>query len=136
MEMSLKRLFKFVFIGFTMAALGCDSQETGEQGVLEGKISIGPICPVESVPPQPQCLPTAETYKAYAVGIWAVNGSRLLDTLRPDLTGNYRAELQAGSYLVRLINSQAVGGSNLPAVVTVPESDTTRFNIDIDTGIR
>jgi len=134
--MGLKRLFKFVFIGLTIAALGCDSQETVEQGVLEGKISIGPICPVESIPPQPQCLPTAETYKAYAVGIWTVNGSRLLDTLRPDLTGNYRAELEVGPYIVKLINNQAVGGSNLPAVVTVTESDTTHLNIDIDTGIR
>ena len=130
------RLLRFIFVAGILTAVGCDTQETGEQGVLAGKISIGPICPVESVPPQPQCLPTAETYKAYAVGIWTVNGSRLLDTLHPDLSGSYRSELSPGSYLVRLINNQSFGGSNLPAAVTISESDTTRLNIDIDTGIR
>ena len=38
-------------------------------GYVVGKISIGPICPVETVPPRPECLPTAETFKAWQTAI-------------------------------------------------------------------
>ena len=40
---------------------GCDKKKNFEKGFLEGTISIGPICPVEKIPPAPACLPTAET---------------------------------------------------------------------------
>jgi len=33
----------------------------GIGGVLKGKITICPLCPVETVPPSPGCTPTSET---------------------------------------------------------------------------
>ena len=55
---------------------GCEKLTNQETGFLEGVISIRPICPVQPVPPEPRCLPTAETYKAYPVSIWTSNGRR------------------------------------------------------------
>ena len=40
-----------------------DLDKSSNTGILMGKISIGPLCPVETDPPQPGCLPTADTYK-------------------------------------------------------------------------
>src|SRR5512142_2607898 len=90
---------------------GCDDLFMQGSGYLEGKISIGPLCPVEKYPPDPGCLPTAETYKAYPVSVWTSNGKREITHLDPAPDGSYRVQLLAGSYMVRLDNNNRPGGS-------------------------
>jgi hypothetical protein len=106
-------------------------------GRLEGKVSIGPLCPVERIPPDPNCLPTNETYKAWPIGIWTP--SKVIEVARiqpspPD--GTYRLELPAGTYIADLEKPQTFGARNLPATITIKPGETTMLNIDIDTGIR
>lgn len=115
---------------------GCESRISPENGLLEGKINIGPICPVESVPPSPECLPTAETYNSYPVGIWTSDGKRKVTRISPDLDGSFSVGLIPGQYLVKLEKDYNVGGSNLPIKVVVTTLEKTTLNIDIDTGIR
>ena len=116
---------------------GCNKLFTRDAGFLEGKISIGPICPVEKDPPDPACLPTAETYKAYPVGVWTSGGRRKVAVLDPSPDGTYRSELDEGSYLIVLERDRSgIGASNLPVEVTVISESTTILNIEIDTGIR
>jgi len=120
-----------------MLSGGCNKLFTQDAGFLEGKISIGPICPVEKDPPDPGCLPTAETYKAYPVGVWTSDGRRKIALLNPSLDGSYRSELDQGSYLIVLERDKTgIGASNLPVEVTVLSDNTTILNIEIDTGIR
>jgi len=115
----------------------CDKQNAREAGYLEGKISIGPLCPVETDPPQPGCLPTAETYKAYPVSIWTSNGKRKIGQISPVLDGTYRIELFPGNYLIKLEREQyGIGRSNLPVEVSIIPQHETMLDIDIDTGIR
>ena len=115
----------------------CEKKSAHETGFLEGVISIGPICPVEKNPPDPGCLPTAETYQAYPVGIWSANGSRKTEQIAPALDGSYRAELAPGNYRVILEKEQyGIGGSNLPVDISIFAGNTTLLNISIDTGIR
>ena len=33
-------------------------------GRIEGRVTIGPLCPVERIPPDPTCQPTPETFAA------------------------------------------------------------------------
>jgi hypothetical protein len=115
---------------------GCDSRITQEQGVLEGTISIGPICPVETDPPQAECLPTAETYKAYPVSLWTSEGGQKVAQLSPALDGSFSIELDPGEYLIKLDKESSIGGSNLPLKVVVRDLEKTTVSIDIDTGIR
>jgi hypothetical protein len=115
----------------------CDELITQESGYLEGVISIGPICPVETIPPDPACRPTAETYKAYPVSVWTADSTKKIAQINPALDGSYRMELAPGNYLVILQNNQnRIGGSNLPAEVKIISQGNTLLNIDIDTGIR
>lgn len=133
---SFKIILSIVYL-FGLFFLGCDKQNTQGTGFLEGVISIGPICPVETDPPDPACLPTAETYKAYAVSIWTSNGSKKIAQLNPALDGSYKTELAYGDYLVILENGQnRLGSSNLPVEVSIIPQNKTVLNIDIDTGIR
>ena len=124
---------------FIVVVFACTqkNQVTGV-GILKGKISIGPICPVQKDPPDPACLPTKETYKAWATAVWTMNKKTKITTLDPTLDGNYQLGLPAGNYIIdfEVARTNGVGGSNLPATVTIANLGTATFNIDIDTGIR
>lgn len=133
---------KYLIPAFTALVLltsvsKCDFYGTNNEGILEGKITIGPLCPVEKDPPDPDCLPTRETYEAYPVSIWTSSGKKKITVLNPSLDGKYSVSLNPGEYLLNLETSgYGPGGSNLPAYVTIIPDQTTSFDIDIDTGIR
>ncbi len=133
---NFKRTFQLVFIGGLLLFSGCDKQAEPENGFLEGTISIGPLCPVETDPPAPECLPTAETYKAYPVYVCTPDGSKKIALISPALDGSFKTELAPGKYLVVLDKEQRIGSSNLPQEVTINSFETTLINIEIDTGIR
>ena len=132
-----RSFFGIVFLTAVLFISGCDKRITQDPGYLEGVISIGPICPVERVPPDPACLPTAETYKAYSVSVFSSDGRRKILQLNPSLDGSFITELAPGNYLVVLDKAQNyIGGSNLPVEVSISTQDKTLLNINIDTGIR
>jgi len=129
-------IFAVCLLGLFLIS-GCDKQYTQETGFLEGIISIGPLCPVEKDPPDPDCLPTYETFKAYPVSIWTSDGKRKITRINPALDGSYRIELVPGSYLIKLDREQnTIGSSNLPVQASIVAQKETFLNIDIDTGIR
>lgn len=135
-RLGLKKVVGMILFLAIVFVTGCDKSER-ESGYLAGTISIGPICPVERIPPDPGCLPTAETYKAYPVSVYSFDGDDKITQLSPSLNGSFSCELPAGKYIVILENANSkIGGSNLPASISVKLRDTTRLNISIDTGIR
>lgn len=132
-----KILITTIFLCGLLFFSGCDKLFNKDPGFLRGKISIGPLCPVETVPPDPGCQPTPETYKAYPVYIMTSNGRREIAQITPALDGSYKTELVTGHYLIVLgTEFNRPGSSNLPAEVEINPQDTTILNIDIDTGIR
>jgi hypothetical protein len=138
---TMARNFYRLLVGMTILTVlffisGCESSTSTENGLLEGTIKIGPICPVEKDPPSPECLPTAETYKAYPVGIWTHDGRRRITQISPALDGSFSVGLDPGQYLVKLDKDNAVGGSNLPITIVISSQEKTTLSIDIDTGIR
>jgi hypothetical protein len=119
--------------------ISCVKQNiVGGSGVLMGKISIGPLCPVETIPPDPNCLPTLATYKSWASAVWALDKSSKIATLDPKLDGTYEVVLPTGNYIIDFdaTRTNNVGGANLPSTISIANGDTTSFNINIDTGIR
>lgn len=125
------------FLTVILLSFGCDKLISSDKGFLEGKISIGPICPVETDPPDPGCLPTSETYKAYPVSVWTSNGRSKIILINPALDGSYKTDLEPGNYLIILeTDRNNIGSSNLPIEVTIISDNVTTLNIDIDTGIR
>jgi hypothetical protein len=117
-----------------LLAVGCQTAPiTAQQGALQGHIDIGPLCPVERIPPDPACQPTAKTYAAWPIGVY--QGTALKATLAPDASGNYALELPAGTYTVNLENPSRFGGE-LPQTVTITAGETATLDISIDTGIR
>lgn len=133
----LMRLLSLIFLVCITSISGCNDKKDISPGFLQGIISIGPICPVEKIPPDPACLPTAETYKAYPVGVFTTNGETKVLQLMPLLDGTFKAELPQGTYLVKLtVTSKIIGGSNLPVEISITSQEKTLLDINIDTGIR
>ena len=132
----LKNIYRLLFLTTLVFTAGCDSETIQENGILEGTISIGPICPVEKIPPDPACLPTAETYKAYPIYVCTPDGSKKITLIIPAPDGSFSTELVPGDYLIILDKKNGIGSSNLPQTVTIKPLETTTISIDIDTGIR
>jgi hypothetical protein len=131
------KILSIIFLTGIVLISGCDKNKTLTSGFLEGTISIGPICPVEKIPPDPACLPTAETYKAYPVSVFTSDGKNKIIQLKPSLDGSYISELPPGDYLVVLEKAQNnIGGSNLPVAISITSQDKTLLDVNIDTGIR
>jgi len=128
----------FLILNLIFLMLSCSEQNKLGEGVLKGKISIGPLCPVETIPPQPQCLPTMETYKAWQTSVWNLNETTKLVNITPDLSGNYQINLPVGEYVVDFENriKLSIQRSNLPVKIKINNGDSTKLDINIDTGIR
>jgi hypothetical protein len=107
-------------------------------GTLKGKISIGPLCPEEPIPPQPGCQPTAETFKAWQTSVWNASKTILIKDINPDLSGKFSVHLSPGNYLIDFKSSQShsFGGSSFPIHFSISKQNSTIVDVNIDTGIR
>ena len=138
-HMNKNILLIILVIGIILIS-GCIQQQNqipknSEKGFLEGKITIGPLCPVESYPPDPRCQPTEETYKAWPIAVYTSDKKTKVAQIEPLINGTYKIELPGGEYIVDL-EKQHMFGKNLPATVIIKKGEITMLNIDIDTGIR
>ncbi len=117
-----------------MIVIGCTTTPLGK-GSLEGKVTIGPLCPVERIPPAPGCQPTDATYKAFPVAVYSPSQKMIIAEIKPAVNGSYRVELPEGNYVVEMENPHKFG-KNLPQAVIIRNNQTTTLDINIDTGIR
>ena len=120
---------------FVSSCIQQPTDKVTEKGFLQGKITIGPLCPEEKSPPDPRCQPTEKTYKAYSIAVYTSNRETKIANIEPNLDGTYKTELPIGNYVVDLEKRHMLG-KNLPVTITIKAGETTILNIDIDTGIR
>lgn len=103
-------------------------------GIIKGKVTVGPICPVEreGVPcPVPQ-----EAYTSREVILHKADGVTIVKRMHFLADGTYSFEVSPGTYIID-IPKQGIGGSgDLPKTVTIESGETIEFNFSIDTGIR
>ncbi|MBI2937405.1 MAG: hypothetical protein HYY22_04300 [Thaumarchaeota archaeon] len=104
---------------------------TGEQtGIVSGKVSIGPLCPVEPCPG-----PVPDVYSSRYVVLQPEGGEPTRVKLSSD--GGFEAQVRPGTYKVDLTDCTFMGCSRvLPKTVTVKANEAAYIQIDIDTGIR
>ena len=128
----MKKVFALLLLGvFLFGCLGDNPENPAQFGYLQGHVSIGPLCPVERNPPDPNCMPTAETYKAYPFGVYTDLGSKAGE-FAADADGNYSVRLRIGEYEVR----QASGIQKYSKKIKIESGKTSALDIELDTGIR
>ncbi len=114
----------------------CANGVCANVGILQGKVEIGPICPVERI--DNPCKPTPEMYAARKVLIYDPSGNELVKTVSLNDNGGYETYLAPGNYIVDISGrTQGIGGvSGVPQTISVRANATITVNINIDTGIR
>jgi hypothetical protein len=103
-------------------------------GQLVGKVTIGPICPVEQV--TMPCPTPPEAYAARHVEIYDSAHAHLLKTVGIDSSGNYAVDLIVGNYVVDLEKVGIDRSADVPRSITILQGSMVRVDISIDTGIR
>ena len=123
----------FALIIACVSVVSC-SGSASEPGILQGKVTIGPLVPVEQegVTYEVPC----EVYELRKVIIYKKNGRDLVKEVDIDCDGRYRVELSPGTYIVDINHIGIDNSSDVPAEVKIISQQTTRLDIDIDTGIR
>jgi len=100
------------------------------EGILYGKVSIGPLCPVEPCP-----NPKPDVYSSRSLVLQPGSGQPTYVNLNPD--GSFMAAVKAGTYSVLLTNCDYMGCNRaLPQTVVVKAGEALQLEISIDTGIR
>lgn len=110
----------------------------GGEGILpyhsgvRGVVLLGPTCPVERIPPDPQC---ADRPYETAITVYRAGASAAFAIGKSDTSGAFVFSLPPGSYMLK-----AAGGTMLPRCnptnVTVGPSGYATTTISCDTGIR
>ena len=105
---------------------------TSSKGTVHGQVLLGPICPVERIPPDPACAP--KPYKT-SIDIWsALTGSRY-KSVASDTAGVFNISLDPGTYVLRATSGSTYPRcSNLQVKVVAGKSQSVIINCD--TGIR
>jgi hypothetical protein len=112
-----------------------DSSGTGstsKKGGITGTVTLGPTCPVERIPPDPNCAPK---FYSTSINIIRAGDNKIIKTIQSDSNGTFGIDLDQGSYIL-----QAQGGNVLPrcplVTVDVKSGQYITTNISCDTGIR
>jgi hypothetical protein len=97
---------------------------------ISGKVSIGPLCPVEPCPdPQP------DIYSSRKIILIPEEGEPLIFELKKD--GSFEARVEPGLYDLDISDCDFLGcQSTLPIKVDVKQNEGLYVEIIIDTGIR
>jgi len=114
---------------FLMAA-GCAMQS--QSGVLEGTVTIGPLCPVEPCHLTPEQV--AAAYNSRNLTVYAADRKTIVRQMPLPSDGKYAVELDAGAYYVTV--KPAGIGELEPTQVNITANGTTKLDIQVDTGIR
>ncbi len=117
-----------------VAGCGGSGAETPQPGILQGTVSIGPLCPVEPCQVSPDQL--AAVYAARKVIVYSADGTSVIKELSLDQTGKYMTELPPGQYVIDINHAGIDRSADVPKTVTIEPGKTVTLDISIDTGLR
>ncbi len=132
----------------TLLSFACENginDTTAETGILEGKVTIGPLCPIEPCNLTPEQI--AAIYEARKVIIYKKSSLNIIVEIQLTADGEYSVSLNAGQYIIDVsdANGNALPlelsqrprfGNAIPQEAEIFEDQTTISDFYIDTGIR
>ena len=118
---------------------------TAETGILEGKVTIGPLCPVEPCNLPPEQI--AEIYEARKVIVYEKSSLSKIAEIQLNADGEYSVALHSRQYIVDVsdangnalpldLSQRPQFGNAIPQEAEIFSDQTTISDFDIDTGIR
>jgi hypothetical protein len=117
-----------------LAVAGCMAGPPAGTGV-QGTVFLGPTCPVQRDPPDPQC---ADRPYAADLALTTPDG-RLAKTFSSDANGTFRVDVEPGTYIIRSAQQDAPSHpacSSTDGSFVVAAGAYTTVQVSCDTGIR
>ncbi len=111
-----------------------DTSKTISQGTLWGKVSIGPICPVEVL--DNPCEVPSEVYTSRSFLVYVKGDQKVLMEVPFRADGTFEASLPAGTYTLALKPNGIDSSHDLPKDIIIKLGEKTLISFSIDTGIR
>jgi len=106
---------------------------TSNNSGVRGTVSLGPTCPVQRIPPDPQC---ADKPYATDIAVYRANSTAIVTTGKSNTNGTFEFSLSPGSYTLVLSGAtMKLPRCNDTSVTVLPDVYTTT-TISCDTGIR
>lgn len=113
----------------------CALSPSSQTATLEGRVTVGPICPVERL--DSPCPVPVQTYTSREVIIYKTDGKTVAARQKFSAQGTYLFEMAPGTYVVSLPQTGGLGFSkDLPQTVILEAGKTQALNFSIDTGMR
>lgn len=101
-------------------------------GILYGKVTLSPVCPVESLPLRPECAPKPFVTE---LRVYTSNGKDTGTATRTREDGVFVLDLFPGNYIIR-----AASGAVYPRCeevqVSISANSSTSISLSCDSGIR
>lgn len=120
-------------IHITVPGVSSPTPASTSKGTVNGQALLGPTCPVERIPPDPNCAP--RPYQTSILAFKISDTSTPYMTTTSDASGTFALSLNPGAYVLR-----ASGGSAYPrcsdTTIQVNAGETQNVVINCDTGIR
>lgn len=104
---------------------------SASNGTISGRVTLSPICPVERVPPEPQCAPKPYQTK---VEVFSSESGKLVKSIQSGSDGIFSVTLPLGFYKIEA-GTDTVHPSCAPVAIHL-QTVTTTVDISCDTGIR
>jgi hypothetical protein len=106
------------------------STTTTSRGTVSGRVTLSPTCPVEQIPPDPNCAP-----RGYSTTIVVRRNGQAITTTSSDSNGEFSLTLSPGTYTI-----EPRGGQTYPTcsstTVRVVSNSVTNIDFSCDSGIR
>jgi hypothetical protein len=121
------------------AVCGCVTSggEAGT-GILAGKVTVGPLTPVERVDVTPP-VPDPTVFTSRHLLLYQADGTTLIEEIPIQAAGYYgvyNVTIKPGTYVLDYPRQGIGGAKGLPATIRIEADKTTKVDVDIDTGIR
>lgn len=105
---------------------------TKNEATVKGTITLSPTCPVERIPPDPNCAP--KPYQT-AIQVFLADGTELVKTLQSQSDGSFSLVIPFGNYTI-FAGAGKMLPSCAPITLSVKTANPSPINIICDTGIR
>ena len=131
----MQRALMLVLVASLGLLTACEPSEPRAEGSIVIVAMAGPVCPVETDPPDPDCAPRA--VEGAPIVVTPGDGSDVVVAQgETDAEGRLTLAVPAGDYLVSAGEVEGLVAAPEPAVVTVLANLTIEVPVAYDTGIR
>lgn len=129
----MTRMFSLVVLVTVLAACGGSDAGVEERVVVSGYAHAGPMCPVETMPPDPAC---ADRPVEGAVILVRNSAGVVVAEPRTAADGTFSVELTPGTYTLIPQAVEGLMGTAPEQVITVGTVPLDGIDLSYDTGIR